>query len=580
MQNALKFLVFISILLYQASGFASEQARLSQSYDKRFSDRAESLRLLQTIDESRLSDSDKNKFTYLSLYHDIFAGKITSSVRDLKTLNDTVDDPELKLTILGTLLSAHVGVKDWHAGFADVDKVQAIFDDYPHLAGSEDGLRTSNGVGIFLNAAEEYERAAAIAESVIARTELPSTLCIAHNILVQALENRSEFEKFDRVHEQGIKHCNEASMSYIVLSLNYSKVMQKSQIWSKSRTIDYALQQLDIALEEGFLPLIHSFQSFLAGQYCEIEDFQECLSMAYAVIRTGSDNGYIVPRLFSYEYAAIASAELGYFENAHTYWEAFSVLQRQYYSDLAARQIAVQNARFNDQAKEAQIALLDKENSLLQTEAKLSAEQIQNSLLALALSAFLLIALLLWSWRAMIVQKKLKVMAREDSLTHIANRGYFTELARIALEKSKPIKQTVTIILFDLDHFKRINDNYGHHVGDWALKSAVRAVEGALGNSATVGRVGGEEFAIFAEGLSLEEATELAEKCRGAIETIDPEAIHRTKFSLTASFGVCDTTQVGYNYDTLYTAADLALYQSKTRGRNRVYVYTHLTDGE
>ena len=150
---------------------------------------------------------------------------------------------------------------------------------------------------------------------------------------------------------------------------------------------------------------------------------------------------------------------------------------------------------------------------------------------------------------------------------------YFTEQTTDTLLHAQKNNAKVSLILLDLDQFKNINDTYGHQIGDWALIQVAKTISHGVSDEAIVGRLAGEEFGIVVRGKSAEEVVRIAERCRVAIERIESSSIE-VQLKLTVSIGVCNSAQVGYKLENLYAAADLALYQSKRYGRNRVYEYS------
>ena len=157
-----------------------------------------------------------------------------------------------------------------------------------------------------------------------------------------------------------------------------------------------------------------------------------------------------------------------------------------------------------------------------------------------------------------------------DGLTQISNRAYFTETAHKVFNDTA---HSVSLVLFDMDFFKKINDTYGHATGDWVLKTVCATVKAQLHKSAMLGRLGGEEFALCLPNCQEEEARALAERCRAAVAAINtlPSGFD---FFITASFGL--VTRGAYQTDTFEETlvyADKALYRSKNEGRNRVTVY-------
>ncbi len=162
-------------------------------------------------------------------------------------------------------------------------------------------------------------------------------------------------------------------------------------------------------------------------------------------------------------------------------------------------------------------------------------------------------------------KKELEKLATTDSLTGIYNRNKLKEIATYEFKKLKREKYPLSMILFDIDHFKRINDTYGHNVGDLTLKSIAALVSSSIRESDTFVRWGGEEFIILAPNTSLQNACILAEKIRASIESYDFEAVGK----VTCSFGVAEAGS-RLKFDGLVEHADKALYAAKKGGRNRV----------
>jgi diguanylate cyclase (GGDEF)-like protein len=155
-----------------------------------------------------------------------------------------------------------------------------------------------------------------------------------------------------------------------------------------------------------------------------------------------------------------------------------------------------------------------------------------------------------------------------DPLTGLLNRqglrDRFEELRQQALVTAAPI----AVVLFDLDHFKRVNDAHGHDVGDRLLREVADAVRGTLRRFELVYRIGGEEFLILLPGMAEWEAETVAQQLRLTIDQLEPEAGAR----ITASFGVSGAEGAEIDFERLYRRADQALYEAKRAGRDRVNV--------
>jgi diguanylate cyclase (GGDEF)-like protein len=168
-----------------------------------------------------------------------------------------------------------------------------------------------------------------------------------------------------------------------------------------------------------------------------------------------------------------------------------------------------------------------------------------------------------------ISNNKLKDLATKDSLTDILNRGGFFQTAQHLLMLSQRQKSDASFILMDLDYFKNINDTYGHFIGDKVLINFTQIIQSFLRKSDLIGRVGGEEFAVFLSDTGIDGAFQLADKIRKAIGN-SPLEIEGKIISYTVSLGVDSSQEKDYSIDQLYKRADLKLYSAKDKGRNRV----------
>jgi diguanylate cyclase (GGDEF)-like protein len=175
-------------------------------------------------------------------------------------------------------------------------------------------------------------------------------------------------------------------------------------------------------------------------------------------------------------------------------------------------------------------------------------------------------------------QVSLRFHAEHDGLTGVLNRRAIRDLLRKELARCRREKTTMGIILADVDHFKKINDRFGHGAGDAVLVAAMQRISSALRVYDVVGRYGGEEFLIIAPGCDIKLAEKLAERIRIAVSET-PVDIGDQTASITLSLGVTLGTAES-DPEFLVALADTAMYQAKRKGRNRVEVGTELPDPE
>jgi len=166
-------------------------------------------------------------------------------------------------------------------------------------------------------------------------------------------------------------------------------------------------------------------------------------------------------------------------------------------------------------------------------------------------------------------------LATTDELTGLFNRRQFFFLAhREQARRRGPGPGGLTVVMADIDHFKRVNDALGHGAGDIVLKDVAHRLKNGLRQTDIVGRYGGEEFALLLPDTAPEQAREVVERLRLSIAASPIDADGRA-VNVTVSFGVANRSAAGEDLDQLLTLADRALYRAKEAGRNRVEVHRH-----
>lgn len=158
-------------------------------------------------------------------------------------------------------------------------------------------------------------------------------------------------------------------------------------------------------------------------------------------------------------------------------------------------------------------------------------------------------------------------LSKTDHLTGVFNRKKFVDELRREIERTVRYGQKLSIVMFDIDRFKDVNDNYGHQVGDYVLKEIARVTERNIRKIDIFARYGGEEFIILMPSTDIEGARNLAEKLRMKIEAHKFGHLGR----ITCSFGVSEYA-LNEDEENFIRRADVALYAAKNRGRNRVEI--------
>ena len=174
---------------------------------------------------------------------------------------------------------------------------------------------------------------------------------------------------------------------------------------------------------------------------------------------------------------------------------------------------------------------------------------------------------------------QLYLLATHDSLTGLLNRRALYDYADSEINRSKREKNPLCLIMVDIDHFKNVNDQFGHLVGDQALRLISHTIEQNKRSYDRVGRWGGEEFLLVLPGTMLQEAIQVAERLRRAIENAVLDLSDENAVRLSASFGVASLQlDSNENFEQMIHKADQALYSAKNAGRNQVQSFPESSD--
>ena len=183
-----------------------------------------------------------------------------------------------------------------------------------------------------------------------------------------------------------------------------------------------------------------------------------------------------------------------------------------------------------------------------------------------------LIAFSAFGWFVGNKERLVALLALRDALTGLFNVRYFREQLDAEVLIAQRYETPLTLIMFDLDHFKRVNDEYGHPIGDEVLVAVSEATTHVLRKYDVLARVGGEEFVALLPRCSIDVSEELAERLRKKIESLEVEVAKGKTISVTVSIGIAELENADRAKE-IYKKVDMALYQAKESGRNKTVVY-------
>ncbi len=170
------------------------------------------------------------------------------------------------------------------------------------------------------------------------------------------------------------------------------------------------------------------------------------------------------------------------------------------------------------------------------------------------------------------MEVKLKEWSEIDELTGILNRRIFMSHLSMAIKSYPKCNTDTSFLMLDIDHFKKINDHFGHQIGDYIIKHVTNICQLELRDIDIIGRIGGEEFAIILNNTCEQKAYDIANRLRLRIQNT-PYELNDSSITVTISIGLSQLQESDHEYKDVFSRSDKAMYYSKRKGRNRVSIY-------
>ena len=485
---------------------------------------------------------------------------------------EKVQDPNIKSKLLYQLSVSYVVLGQYEQALAVMNSSIAILPDVTEPIAKIDILQSTVAL---LNSLHAYSEALSYANRIYDLPDVNQDLsakCIASSDRVEIYMRLNERSLARTEMRDAVELCDKNGRTYISLIVKALGAID---------LIDH--QEFQNGIAAG-LPALHAFPSSMRDvDY--VSDLEEALARAY--LQTGRAAVAEQHALLAYQIAQsqklvqqteksletlerIKRAQ-GQFVAAVDYAEQALVQKNALLDDQLQKNIAYQRVKFSMQDQSNQVSLLEKKNKILAIEKQLEKKNSENLWLILVLAFFIVTALGVYLWKVTLQKNFFRRTTQIDGLTRIANRSHFIASAdRVVTGRTG----FVSLIVFDMDFFKLVNDSFGHAAGDWVLSAVCQIVSAELRKGDLFGRLGGEEFAICLPNTDAPTALQLAQRCREVIATIDSSPCG-FQFDLSASFGVATMglDDLG-TYADLLEAADKALYQAKSDGRNCVAVHS------
>ncbi|MBQ4832062.1 GGDEF domain-containing protein [Pseudoalteromonas sp. MMG010] len=561
---------------------------IAQSY-KRLKKRDETVEYYQkALSVFKLIDNKRNiARTYNTLaeaqrYIDKYEIALESSMKSLK-LHNVIDDPEgkAKAQIGAAIIYRHIGRYE-----ASLEQAYRAYRYFKSVNNTARIAKAANEMGLIYTKLKQFDQANFFYNQTI---NLPIE-DIDTNTLATALRETAVIELTNK-HYQSARELAQQALEVYSKTQEFDKQSVVTRIiansYRKEKNIEQAIfyYQKSLALAQAIDSDIYRIKTLIPLSDILIKiDINQAISQLETALALSKKTNDKKHQLYIVSTLKKAHKKQAHFAKALSYAEQYIKLKAQIIkqqdknqlklvkANLYSQKLEMELIQLKEKAKSDKLALAKKKNEveIAQKEKTISELKLaKNKYTTLFLSLFLIVSLIsvLVIYRSFIASKKLNkeldYLATRDPLTDCFNRRYLFDY--LNKNNNLALKKLCCIIMLDIDHFKVINDTYGHSVGDQVLRDIAKIVKNSLTEHHIATRFGGEEFCLLLPDTSVDSALAIAEKIR-----IKVEKYRINDIKVTCSFGVSTTDDNAKSSSGLIDRADLALFKSKSLGRNTV----------
>ncbi|WP_251358274.1 diguanylate cyclase [Kangiella sp. TOML190] len=561
--------VFIGFTSLNATVKAEEFSHILKTADSlRSSDPQRAIKILKDISahESKLTDEERLYLKYLEGYMSGYLGQYEKAISLYTEVLSESKNLDLNFRTGTSLVNIYALQRKYTLGLQQLESDLKQLDKLQNTEVREHGLGVA---AIFYNQVGMHSEALKYANILLREAKAERNQCVALHLIKEAHFYLETLNFDSGAFKKDRNKCYQANEKVIANHILATEAKYHLSL-GDNKTVVELLSGLEAEVgDTKYTRLISEYNSLLSTAHFNLNNYDASQKHAKLALENMSDASFSKSVVDAFYYLSLISEVNGQYSDALEYHKKYTEAENAYIDDITAKQFAYQYVKQQTSEKIKEIKLLNKQNEVLKLEQDLAKQEAKNHKLIVLLLTFFLATLAFWAYRVKRNHVKLKRQSEIDVLTGVSSRHHFYYVSRKTLELSKNAEHEVSFILFDMDGFKSVNDNYGHLVGDWVLKKAVEVCRPCWRSNDIVGRLGGEEFAIMLPNCDLTKAVQIAEASRQAIEAIDTSDSGHI-FKISASFGVTTSKVSGHQLQELIADADRIMYQAKAAGKNQV----------
>ncbi|MCA1779323.1 MAG: GGDEF domain-containing protein [Xanthomonadaceae bacterium] len=513
-------------------------------------------------------------FHLLEARHLVLADRSLEALERATMLLERPLKDDQRLRVLQFMANTGVLLRDYETAF---DSLLNALQIEPRVDDPVAGISTYNMAAYMFGKVGEHERAMQYGQEAISRALTAGETneeCVARQRVAPVYKWADQPEQSETQYRRGIAACSKIGNQLFVGVLQHglADLLRAQGRLEEARKL--AIASIGV-LQDSVYPLgEHEARLVLAETLYDLGAITPEVRAGFTAVadyfRTMGlwDQTARMDRLL----ARIAE-DRGELRRALDHYRRHLDAREQFLDRDRAMRLAYLEIEFDTRLKDRQIDLLEESARVAHVEATTANQQRRLRSIILLLSIFVALLLAILLINAFRGRRYFRQLSRHDTLSGLANQGWFLERAASLLEEATRQGASAYLVMADVDHFKRINDEFGHLSGDQVLGQVARRLREAFGAPALIGRVGGEEFAVLII------ADHIAPAIDG-IETFQQQPAGSSRAddpAVTLSFGISRYRQ-GENLEMLRKRADEALYQAKREGRNRYVISPEARD--
>lgn len=519
--------------------------------------------------ESLLSPAQRWHLRYLDACQTSLEGNLAKDAPILQDIIDHSGDPALVTRASAKLINSLAYNRHYEQAFTLANTLTAALPQVTDISARAEALRS---IVQMLGLAGEHDQALKYVRQLDPERMPRESRCATYSYKVNAISSAVTISSADPELLRAIAICLADRQVIFANTLRLDRADLLLQEGHAERAIALLDEIAPTIRRSRFKPHLTELYDLLAQAYLSQGQDAKARTWAMAVVSASDPKSFTWPLQTAYEVLYEVEKKAGHLAEALSYYQKYVAQDKAEMDDTKARALAYQMVRQQVLDKKLKLEALDRQNSILKLRQALAGKAQETSRLYIAMLTLVIVVIGLWMFRLKHSQLRFRQLARHDGLTGAFNRQHFLQEAARILQRLHQADAGACLVALDLDHFKQINDTYGHAAGDEALRRVVEIFRRELRGSDLFGRLGGEEFGILMPACTCEQGVEIATRIRRSLAAARIGLDGGGKVEVSASLGMAHSAVSGYELHQLFADADAALYRAKHGGRNRLVV--------